>query len=129
MLSSGNVRAPFHCDLWLVYVPLQEMLVHLSNRLCIRTLEMARGKMNRRTTAFVKACVAYSQVTIPSILDTMKQIKLYLVAAQVALQNALPQQAEVRGCCFESGFVQTNSHGRTRHAESLEPRVRLSRTC
>ena len=69
---------------------------HQANRLCIRTLEMKRGVLNRRTLAFIKACVAYNQITIPSILDTIKQIKLYLVSAEVALQNGLAQQAEVR---------------------------------
>jgi hypothetical protein len=38
--------------------------------------------------------VAYNQITIPSILDTMQQVRLYLVSAQVSLQNGLSQQAE-----------------------------------
>jgi hypothetical protein len=48
----------------------------------------------RRRGCTVQACVAYNQITIPSILDTMQQIRLYLVSAQVSLQNGLSQQAE-----------------------------------
>jgi len=60
--------------------------------LAMKALRIIKGKHNPKTAAFVRACVAYCFITIPSMEDVLQQLNLYLLAGTVALQNqALPQ--------------------------------------
>ncbi|KAL3851190.1 hypothetical protein ACJIZ3_013072 [Penstemon smallii] len=59
---------------------LQEMLVHFSNNLAVRA--MRNGSNN---ISFIKSCLAFSEVTIPSIPTNLRQLNLYLETAEVAL--------------------------------------------
>lgn len=56
----------------------QETLVHSSNGLAVKALKDARKHVN-----FVKACIAFSEVTLPSISAQIKQFNLYLETAEV----------------------------------------------
>jgi hypothetical protein len=55
---------------------------------------LVQGKHNFKTHAFLKACVSYAHITIPSIDDAKKQFRLSLLTAQVALINNLIGEAE-----------------------------------
>ncbi|KAL6057485.1 Trafficking protein particle complex subunit 6B [Balamuthia mandrillaris] len=60
--------------------------------LAMRTLSLVHGRHTKKTAAFVRACIAYSFITIPSMDDVFARLHLYLLAAQVAFMNqALPQ--------------------------------------
>jgi hypothetical protein len=59
-----------------------------------RTNSIVKGNHSRRTTAFVKACLAYSHITIPSIMEPMRRLQLFLLAGQISLSNNLVTQAE-----------------------------------
>ncbi|XP_021287819.1 UPF0505 protein C16orf62 homolog isoform X2 [Herrania umbratica] len=61
-------------------IELKEFLVHSSN--CLATKALKDGKKH---LSFVKSCIAFSEVTIPSILGHIKQLHLYLETAEVAL--------------------------------------------
>ncbi|XP_021906119.1 UPF0505 protein C16orf62 homolog [Carica papaya] len=62
---------------------LKETLVHSSN--CLATKAMKRGShMN-----FVRSCMAFSEVTIPSISSHIRQLNLYIETAEVALFGGL----------------------------------------
>ena len=51
-----------------------------------------KARHTKKTSAFVKACLAYCHVTIPSIDDVFRRLELLLHCAQVALLNqCLPQ--------------------------------------
>jgi len=51
-----------------------------------------KGHHTKKTSAFVKACLAYCHVTVPSIEDIFRRLELLLHCAQVALLNqCLPQ--------------------------------------
>ncbi|CAK9309602.1 unnamed protein product [Citrullus colocynthis] len=63
---------------------LKETLVHSSNGLAVKALKDARKHVN-----FVKACIAFSEVTLPSISAQIKQFNLYLETAEVALLGGL----------------------------------------
>ena len=55
---------------------------------------IVKGNHSRRTTTFVKACLAYAHITIPSIMDPMRRLHLFLLAGQISLSNNLVTQAE-----------------------------------
>jgi len=57
---------------------LQETLVHSSNCLAIKALKDGRKHLN-----FVKSCIAFSEVTIPSVLEHVVQFNLYIETAEV----------------------------------------------
>ncbi|OVA03407.1 Vacuolar protein sorting-associated protein 35 [Macleaya cordata] len=63
---------------------LKETLVHESNNLAIKAI-----KDSNKLVSFVKACIAFNEVTIPSVSASFKQINLYLETAEVALQGGL----------------------------------------
>ncbi|KAG6551128.1 hypothetical protein Mapa_007363 [Marchantia paleacea] len=74
--------------------PLRVTVIHASNRLAMTTLKMVKGSHNKRTRDFVKACVTFNEITIPSINSVVTRINLFLETAEVALMNALPSHAE-----------------------------------
>ena len=59
-----------------------------------RTNAIVKGNHTRRTTVFVKACLAYAHITIPSIMEPMRRLHLFLLAGQISLSNNLVTQAE-----------------------------------
>ncbi|GAV81964.1 Vps35 domain-containing protein [Cephalotus follicularis] len=63
---------------------LKETLVHTSNHLATKAL-----KDGRRHLSFLKSCIAFSEVTIPSIPTHIRQLNLYLETAEVALLGGL----------------------------------------
>jgi hypothetical protein len=71
-----------------------KILVHSVNKLAMKAHKLLNGKHNARTSAFVKACVAYSHITIPSLDDAFDRLQLFLTSAQVALINGLIGQGE-----------------------------------
>jgi hypothetical protein len=61
----------------------QETVVHASNRLAITALQMAKGSHSKRTREFVKACITFNEISIPSITSVVPRIHLFLETAQV----------------------------------------------
>ncbi|KAK4439774.1 VPS35 endosomal protein sorting factor-like [Sesamum alatum] len=59
---------------------LQEMLVHSSNKLAVRALRDGSNSIS-----FVKSCLAFNEVTVPAIPSVIRQFKLYLETAEVAI--------------------------------------------
>jgi hypothetical protein len=66
-------------------------LVHAVNALAMHAHTLARTSRTHthtpRTLAFVKACAAFNQITIPSLLSPFTQTRLYLASAQVYHQS------------------------------------------
>jgi hypothetical protein len=58
-------------------------VVHASNRLSVSTLQLAGGSSNKQTIEFVKACVTFNGITIPSITSIVPRIHLFLETAEV----------------------------------------------
>ncbi|XP_048235004.1 VPS35 endosomal protein-sorting factor-like isoform X2 [Ricinus communis] len=63
---------------------LKETLVHSSNYLATKAL-----KDGKKHLTLVKSCLAFSEVTIPSIAAQVRQLNLYLETAEVALLGGL----------------------------------------
>lgn len=65
------------------------------------TRKIVRGNHSRKTAAFVKACAAYSFITIPSIISTTQRLDLYLFTGEVALANLCLGQSDA---CLEAAL-------------------------
>ncbi|ESQ30399.1 hypothetical protein EUTSA_v10011218mg [Eutrema salsugineum] len=63
---------------------LKETLVRSSNTLAVKAL-----KAGKKHTNFIKSCLAFSEVTIPSVSTPTKLLNLYLETAEVALLGGL----------------------------------------
>lgn len=57
---------------------LQETLVHSSNSLAVKAM-----KDGENHTSYVKSCIAFNEVTIPSVPSCVKQLNLYLETVEV----------------------------------------------
>ena len=70
----------------------QDRLVLCVSHLAMRANHLVKGKHTRRTANFVKSCMAFCHITIPSIGDVLRKLKLTVHCAQVALNcQLLPQ--------------------------------------
>ncbi|KAH8281161.1 hypothetical protein KR054_012542, partial [Drosophila jambulina] len=72
-------------------------LVHAACKLATRN--------RSKSTGFVKACIAYCFITIPSIGAVQQQMDLYLLCGQLALQHLCLGQADA---CFEAALNLVN---------------------
>jgi hypothetical protein len=71
---------------------IKDTLVCSVSRLAMRAFQIVKGKHSKKTSTFVKACLAYCHITIPSVSDPFRKLELLLLCAQVALTNTcLPQ--------------------------------------
>ncbi|KAM9773653.1 VPS35 endosomal protein-sorting factor-like isoform X2 [Syngnathus typhle] len=84
-----EARATF-CNL----EPVLVHLIHTVNQLAMETRRVMRGNHSRKTAAFVRACAAYSFITIPSLSSIFSRLHLYLLSGQVALANQCLSQAD-----------------------------------
>lgn len=71
-----------------------DTLVMGATRLAMQTHSIVHGRHTKRTAAFVKACMAFCFITIPSINSLMLRLNLHLLCAQAALCNQLLPQME-----------------------------------
>ncbi|XP_030374036.1 VPS35 endosomal protein sorting factor-like [Scaptodrosophila lebanonensis] len=79
-------------------------LVYASCKLAMTTRQRVQ-QHNRKTMGFVKACIAFCFITIPSIQAVHQQMDLYLLCGQVALINLCLGQADA---CFEAAISLVN---------------------
>lgn len=75
-----------------------EVLIKEVQRVCIHTYKLVKGKHNKKTLRFCKVCIAYCQITIPSIgissKNLIKQLNIILTTAQISLMNNLISEAD-----------------------------------
>ncbi|XP_026133408.1 UPF0505 protein C16orf62 homolog [Carassius auratus] len=64
------------------------------NQLAMETRRVMKGNHSPKTAAFVRACAAYSVITIPSLTNIFSRLNLYLLSGQVALANQCLSQGE-----------------------------------
>eukprot|EP00043_Microstomoeca_roanoka_P016135 m.163872 g.163872 ORF g.163872 m.163872 type:complete len:929 (+) comp16396_c7_seq1:53-2839(+) len=70
-------------------------IVHRVNSLIMQTHAIVGGKHNRKTSQFVRSCIAFNFITVPSISDYMMRLKLYNMTGCVAIVNHALSQADV----------------------------------
>uniref|UniRef100_A0A8C8RNG5 VPS35 endosomal protein-sorting factor-like n=1 Tax=Pelusios castaneus TaxID=367368 RepID=A0A8C8RNG5_9SAUR len=74
--------------------PVLVQLIHSVNQLAMETRKVMKGNHSRKTAAFVRACVAFCFITIPSLTSIFARLNLYLNSGQVALANQCLSQAD-----------------------------------
>lgn len=71
---------------------IKDRLIGSVSGLAMKAYKFMKGKHSKKTATFVKACLAYCHITIPSLSDAFRKLELLLVCAQVSLINmCLPQ--------------------------------------
>lgn len=71
---------------------LKDKLIISVGNLSMKAFRIMKGKHSKKTATFVKACLAYAHITIPSLSDVFRKLELLLLCAQIALVNqCLPQ--------------------------------------
>eukprot|EP00808_Paulinella_micropora_P032345 g67639.t1 len=55
---------------------------------------LVKGKHNKKTSAFVKACLAYCHITIPALDDSFERLYLLMELGQIGLVNGMISQSE-----------------------------------
>jgi hypothetical protein len=71
-----------------------EELVMQTSWLCVRAMQFMKGKHTKKTRSFVKACLAYCHITIPSLDSHVLQLRLYVHCGEIGMQNGLVMQSE-----------------------------------
>lgn len=72
----------------------KQTLVIVAVGLAMRTHQVVKGKHTKRTAAFVRACIAFCFITIPSMDNVFPRLYLYLLTGQSALINQCIPQSE-----------------------------------
>ena len=72
----------------------QDLLILSVCNLTIKAFKFMKGKHNKKTSTFVKSCIAYCHITIPSISDVYRKMVLLLYCSQIALLNQLLPQTD-----------------------------------
>uniref|UniRef100_A0A8C3F043 VPS35 endosomal protein-sorting factor-like n=1 Tax=Corvus moneduloides TaxID=1196302 RepID=A0A8C3F043_CORMO len=75
--------------------PVLVQLIHSVNQLAMETRRVMKGNHSRKTAAFVRACVAFCFITIPSLSSIFTRLNLYLHSGQVALANQCSLISEI----------------------------------
>ncbi|KAF3791529.1 UPF0505 protein [Nymphaea thermarum] len=69
---------------------LLDTIIHSCNCLAVRAMKVA----GNQSVGFVKACLAFTEVTVPAIMDDLRRINLSIETAEIALQHDLLSQTE-----------------------------------
>ncbi|KAJ5075226.1 esophageal cancer associated protein [Anaeramoeba ignava] len=69
-------------------------LVQRALLLTMKTFKIVKKKHTKKTTDFVKACLSYAYITIPSMNDYFLRLNLYLQAGEISLINSIVSQAD-----------------------------------
>merc|ERR1739838_36794 len=91
-------------------------LVHSVNRLPIKVIKIVRGNHTKKTSAFVRACTAFSFITIPSLTNNLAKLNLYILSGQVALNCQCVSQADAMFKSSIGMIVEIKSFKDLRHS-------------
>ena len=72
----------------------QEILVYHAISLMTSVYERVGVEHTNKTKAFVNACTAYCQITIPSVRGVNVRLQLFMLTAQAAIVHGLIQQVD-----------------------------------
>lgn len=72
----------------------QEVLVYQAISLILAVYERVGTHHTKKTKAFVNACTAYCQITIPSIPGVVVRLELFMTTAEAAILHGLVQQVD-----------------------------------
>lgn len=64
------------------------------NKLAMETRRLVKCNHSRKTAAFIRACAAYSFITIPSLENKLSALNLYLLSGRVAIANGALSQGK-----------------------------------
>ena len=74
-------------------------IIHSTCNLIMKTYSIAKGAHSPKTAVFVRSCIAFCFITIPSLDSFVFQLKMYLHLAQICTTNHCLPQAD---SCFKA---------------------------
>lgn len=87
----------FYVDARANFTNLDRVMVHLVqcvNQLAMRTWGIVKGAHTGKTASFVRACMAYAFITIPSLSNVFAKMQLYLISGRVSIANGALSQGD-----------------------------------
>nr|CAG4717581.1 unnamed protein product [Naegleria fowleri] len=72
---------------------INEALVIKTLNMIAKTYKFVKAQHTTKTSSFVKACVSFCHITIPSLSNLFKRTKLFVLTGQYAVMNNLLPQA------------------------------------
>lgn len=79
------------------FTTLDPVITELVQRVLLLSMQAFRfmkGKHSKKTSGFVKACLAYCHITIPSLDEPYQRLRLLLQCGEVAMTNGMVGQGE-----------------------------------
>lgn len=71
-----------------------QYLIYGVLKIAVQANQLKKGQHNKRTLSFVKECIAFAHITIPSLMNSKDQIRLFMLNAEVALMNGLISETD-----------------------------------
>lgn len=78
---------------------IQDLLIQCVCNLAMKVVKLTRGKRTKKTASFVKSCLAYCHITVPSISNTFRKLELLLSCTEVSLSTLLDRLLHI--CYFK----------------------------
>ncbi|KAL9658300.1 hypothetical protein ABK040_015620 [Willaertia magna] len=72
----------------------KEVLIFKTLTMIAKTYKIVKGQHTAKTSSFIKACVSFCHITIPSLQDLFKRVKLFVLTGQYSVMNNLLPQAD-----------------------------------
>ena len=72
---------------------INEALITKTLNMIAKTYKFVKAQHSTKTSSFVKACISFCHITIPSLSNLFKRTKLYVLSGQYAVMNNLLPQA------------------------------------
>ena len=71
-----------------------EILLYEVEKICYSTYAILKGKHNKKSLRFIKVCLAFIQITIPTLKNTKFKINHLIISAEIALANNLISESD-----------------------------------
>ncbi len=87
----------FLCEIRANIYEMQRVIVRVLmevHKICHNTFSILNGKNTKKSLRFVKVCIAFCQITIPSVKSKEKRVSLFIDTASIALSNNLISEAD-----------------------------------
>lgn len=91
--SYFNFLCEIRSNIYEMQLVIERIIIEV-HKICYNTFNILKGKNSKKTLRFIKVCIAFCQITVPSIKSSETKIKLFIDSASIALTNGLISEAD-----------------------------------